>query len=206
MRVLSPQAQAALEAETVAARDFITFYARNRDTNAEIMDTYWSDLGAFTAEIIDPVTGLTVSRSFEGGGQMLQISAVPVVVGLVVQNVTIQMSQVEGRVQDLIRTYDAKQARVELHRGMLNPISGLLVSPAVPRFSGFIDEVTVNTPKEGEEGSVEIVCVSHTQEMTRSNSATRSDADQRLRSSTDGFFRHVATIGEQTIFWGQDSA
>lgn len=203
MRSLTPAAQAALEAETVAPRDFISIFARRRDNGLEVTDYYWSDEGAVTADVINPESGLVESRTFQGGGAMLQISAIPVVVGMIVQNITIEMSQLDERVQELVRTYDPKQARVELHRGMLDPLSGLLVSPAVPRFSGFIDEIEVVTPKQGEDGAVTVTCTSHTQEMTRSNPATRSDADQRLRSASDGFFQHVATIGEQNIYWGQ---
>lgn len=206
MRNLDTQAQLALEAETVAPRDFISIFAKRRDTGAIVVDSYWSDEGTITADVIDPTTGQTVSRTYQGGGAMIQTSAVPLIVGLVVQNVTCQFSQVDDRIQQLLRTYDARQARVELHRGMLNPASGLLVSPAVPRFSGFVDELEVPTPKEGEEAAITATLNSHTQETTRSNPATRSDADQRLRSANDGFFRHVATIGEQNIFWGQESA
>ena len=204
MRTLDPAAQAALEAETVAPRDFLSVFAKRRDNGLTVEDCYWSDEGSVVAQIIDPQTGLVTPRTFKGGGGLLQISAVPVVVGIIVQNVTIELSQIDDRVQQLFRGYDPKQARVELHRGMINPATGRLVSPAVPRFSGFINEVDITTPKEGDDGGISVVCTSHTQEMTRSNPATRSDADQRLRSATDGFFRHVATIGEQNIYWGQE--
>lgn len=206
MRNISTAAQAALDAETIAPRDFISIFAKRRDNGAIVEDCYWSDEGTVNAEIIDPLTGLTITRTFKGGGGLLQISAVPIVVGIIVQNVTIQMSQVDDRIQQLFRGYDPRQARVELHRGMIDPATARLVAPAVPRFSGFVNEVDITTPKEGEDGSVSVICTSHTQEMTRSNPATRSDADQRLRSSSDGFFRHVTTIGEQNIFWGSESA
>lgn len=206
MRPLTTQAQLALDAETVAPRDFISIFAKRRDNGQIVVDSYWSDEGTISAEVIDPLTGSVVTRTYQGGGAMIQTSAVPLVVGLVVQNVTAQFSQVDDRIQQLLRTYDARQARVELHRGMLDPRSGLLVSPATPRFSGFVDELEVPTAKQGEDADITATFNSHTQETTRSNPATRSDADQRLRSATDGFFQHVATIGEQNIFWGQESA
>lgn len=206
MRELTTAAQEALEAETVAPRDFISIYAKTRDTGAIVPDLYWSDEGTVTADVIDPATGLVVSRTFKGGGGMLSISAVPIVVGLVVQQVEIELSQVNDHVQQLMRGYEPKQARIELHRGLINPATGLLVSPAVPRFSGFIDEVEIVTPEAGGEGAVSVTCTSHTQETTRSNPATRSDPDQRLRNANDGFFRHVALIGEQNIYWGQTEA
>lgn len=206
MRILDTATQTALEAETVAPRDFLSIFAKRRDSGEIIEDCYWSDEGTISADIIDPITGLVTSRTFQGGGAMIQASAVPLVVGLTVQNVTVQFSQVDDRVQQLLRTYDIRQARVELHRGMVDPQSGSLVSPATPRFSGFVDQLEVPTAKQGDEAGITATLTSHTQEVTRSNPATRSDADQRLRSATDGFFRHVATIAEQNIFWGQKGA
>lgn len=206
MRLLDTATQTALEAETVAPRDFLSIFAKRRDNGEIVEDCYWSDEGTISADIIDPITGLVTSRTFQGGGAMIQTSAVPLVVGLIVQNVTAQFSQVDDRVQQLLRTYDARQARVELHRGMVDPQSGLLVAPATPRFSGFVDQLEVPTAKQGDEAGITATLTSHTQETTRSNPATRSDADQRLRSATDGFFRHVTTIGEQNIYWGQEGA
>ena len=206
MRILDTATQTALEAETVAPRDFLSIFAKRRDSGEIIEDCYWSDEGTISADIIDPMTGLVTSRTFQGGGAMIQASAVPLVVGLTVQNVTVQFSQVDDRVQQLLRTYDIRQARVELHRGMVNPQSGLLVSPATPRFSGFVDQLEVPTAKQGDEAGITATLTSHTQEVTRSNPATRSDADQRRRSAMDGFFRHVAMIGEQNIYWGQEGA
>ncbi len=73
-----------------------------------------------------------------------------------------------------------------------------------PRFIGFVDGVDIVTPAEGEEGSITLSCVSHTQEMTRSNPDTRSDASQRLRSATDDFFADTTVAGEWEIFWGME--
>lgn len=40
-------------------------------------------------------------------------------------------------------------------------------------------------------------------EIFRSNSRTRSDADQRRRNADDGFFKHVAAAGSTEIYWGR---
>jgi hypothetical protein len=204
-RPISPEVQARLEAGALVPRDFLWITPRRRDTGAAVTWGAWSDLGTITADVIDPVSGVTVQRTYEGAGSLVQVSEVPLVVGLTVQSVEIQLSQIATGAEALIRTYDARRAPVELHRGFLDPATMRLAAPAVPRFLGFVDEAPVETPAEGGEGGVRLTCVSHAQELVRASSAKRSDADQRRRNANDGFFRHAATVGTWKIFWGQKS-
>lgn len=205
MRTVSSEISAALAAGRLVARDFLWIVARNRDTGAPVPDGMWSDVRSITCQVINPNTGAPATRSFVGAGALVEISAVPLVSNLTVQTVTVRMSQVSDRVNTLVRTYDCKQARVEVFRGLFNPDTRELVAPAEPRFVGFVDRIEIKTPAENEEGAVVLTCVSHTQEMTRSNPDTRSDASQRIRSATDNFFQDTTVVGEFELFWGKAS-
>jgi hypothetical protein len=202
-RSLSAENLAALQARSLVARDFVWFVVRDRGTGADVTDGYWSDVGTFTADIIDPDTGSTVTRTWAGADGLISISDIPLVSTLTVQHVTITLSQISDRINNLVRTYDCKQGRVEIYRGLFDPVSRAMVGPAFPRFIGFIDEAPINTPKEGDQGDVTLTCTSHTQEMTRANSDTRSDVSQRLRSATDDFFADAAVVGTWQQFWGR---
>jgi hypothetical protein len=204
-RTVSSEVAAALAAGRLVARDFLWFVVRDRDTGDPVTDGMWSDVGSITCQVISPDTGSPVARTFNGAGMLVSISDIPLVSNLQVQAVTITLSQVVDHVNDLVRGYDCKQGRVEIFRGLFDPDTRSLVAPAEPRFVGFIDEAPITTPKEGEEGSVSLRCKSHTQEMTRSNPDTRSDASQRRRSATDNFYQDVAVVGEWELFWGKSS-
>lgn len=201
-RNISAENLAALEARQLVARDFLTIVARDRDTGAPIEDNMWSDVGNVTASVVDPNTGLEDVRDFYGSGTLIATSDIPLVANLSVQTVTIQMSQLHDRVEQLVRDYDCQQARVEIFRGLFDPATRLMVAPAECRFVGFIDKIEIRTPAENEEGSVTLTCASHTQEMTRSNPDTRSHESQKLRSATDTFYKDSSTAGEWEIFWG----
>lgn len=205
MRQLPEEILAALEARRLVARDFIWIVARNRDTGVPVSDGYWSDVGAITCEVINPNTGSAVERTFYGAGGLISVSDIPLVSNLTVQSVTVRLSQVADRVNDLLRTYDVKQAPIQIFRGLYDPETRVMVAPAEPRFVGFIDTAPITTPSENEEGGVTLNCVSHTQEMTRSNPDTRSDASQRLRSETDNFFQDAGVVGDWELFWGRAS-
>lgn len=202
MRSLSPAILAALEARQLVARDFLWIVARDRETGAPVTDGLWSDVGNVSAAVIHPDTGQEVTRNWFGSGTLVQISDITLVSNLTVQSVEITLSQILDRINDLIRAYEIKQGRVEIYRGLFNPQTRQMVAPAECRFVGFVDEITIATPDENGEGGVSLRCVSHTQEMTRANTDTRSAATQVHRLEGDTFFDDAATVSEWEVFWG----
>ncbi len=202
-RALDSGSYTALQQRRLVARDFIWFVVHNRTTGAAVVDGYWSGTGSMTADIIDPDTGNTLTRTWAGAYALIQISDIALVSSLTVQTISVVLSQVSDRVNNLVRTYECKQGRVEIYRGLFDPETRLLVAPATPRFVGTIDEAPVTTPAEGGEGNVTLTCTSNTQELTRSNPDTRSDASQRLRSGTDDFLADVVVVGGWQHFWGR---
>lgn len=203
-REVSAENEAALGDHSLRARDFVWFVVKNRETGEDVSDGYWSDVGEITASVIDPETGGTQSRDWNGAQGLIRISDIALISTLSVETVTITLSQVSGRVNDLVRTYNCKQGRVQIFRGLFDPLTRQMVAPAFPRFVGFIDEAPIRTPAEGDEGDVTLTCTSHTQELTRTNADTRSDVSQRLRSSTDNFYQDTAVVGNWVHFWGRE--
>lgn len=195
----------ALQANKLVARDFLRIIARDRDTGAPIAVNFWSDVGNVSAQVISPNTGLATSYDFYGSGTLIHIDDIALVSNLSVQRLNIRLSQLNDQVNQAVREYDCKQAVVEVYRGLFNTTTRAMVAPAYNIFVGFVDVIEITTPSENSEGSVILTCVSHTQEMTRSNPDTRSHESQILRSPTDNFFADVSTIGERELFWGKTS-
>lgn len=193
---------AALAARRLLPRDFLTITARTRDTGAPVSVGFWSDLANVSALVTDPEMGMPVLRDFYGSGSLIQISDIPAIVGVSVETVTVTMSQLHDQVEEALRLYDVKQARVEIHTGLLDPDSRKLVDPAEPIFVGFIDKVEIRTPAEGGEGAAVLTCASGTQELLRSNPSTRSHADQQVRAPGDAFFLDAAVCDDWDHYWG----
>lgn len=205
MRSISTENQAALAARALVARDFLWIVARNRTTGQQASVGFWSDVENVTnVPVIDPDTLGSVARNYYGAGGLISIDDIPAVSSIQVQDVHIRMSQLDEMVELAVRGYDTKQARVEVHRGLFDPVSRQLVAPAFVRFVGFINLIEIKTPEEGGDGYVDITCVSHTQELTRSNPSTRSHADQQTRSDGDDFFIDAAVVGDWQFQWGED--
>lgn len=203
MRNLSAANYAALQARELVARDFLWIVARERATRAPFPYGFWSDVGDVSAPVLNPNTGLAETRNFEGSGTLIQISDIPLVANLTVQTITVTMNQIDDAVQNIVRGYDLKQAPVEVYRGLFSPASRQIVAPAVNRFIGYVDQVEISTPKEGDEGAITLTCASHSHEFTRYNPATRSHEDQKLRDPNDDFFIDASTVGDWEHFWGR---
>lgn len=192
----------ALQQGLLVFRDFVSITARVMGSSETVRDDMWSDYGNVSAQIINPNTGATESRDFYGSGTIISIDDIPMTSNLQAQNVNINMGQINAHVENLLRGYDLRQAPIEIYRGFFDPSSRLMVAPAEARFVGFIDSVEIDTPAENEFGNAIATCVSNTQEITRANSETRSQASQAVRVSNDGFFNDSATTGSWKVWWG----
>ncbi|MDX3929258.1 MAG: hypothetical protein QHC90_26085 [Shinella sp.] len=202
MRQLSPANQAALADRRLVPGDFLWITARTYDTGTPFAYGFWSGVGNITVPVLDPDSGSAVNRNFEGSGSLIQVGDIPLVSNISVRNATITLSQIDEGVASVVRGYDLKQARVEIYRGLFSPETRRPVDTAFCRFVGFVDDVEITTPSEGEAGSIVLTCASHTQEMTRSNPDTRSDESQKRRAAGDNFYQDTTTVGEWEFFWG----
>lgn len=203
MRIIPVNTQALLEADALVSRDFMRLTGRVRATSAPISEGFWSGLGEITAQVMDAETGLATEYAFTGVGSLIAIDPIRQVSNLTVQTINVSFSQLDDRINELIRLYDLRQARVEIYRAEFDPERMVMVEPAAPRFVGYVDGAPIETPSEGGEGSVTLNCVSSAQELTRSNPETRSDESQQVRAPGDRFFADVTSVADLVIFWGR---
>lgn len=203
MRSFSSTLQNALLNRTIVFRDFLWLIPRDMSTGNPAPYGFWSGAGNVSAQVVNPLSGSAVSRNFEGAGALISISDIPAVSNITVQTVSIRISQLNDDAQAVVRGYDLKQGRVEVYSGYFDPVSRALLEPAFCRFQGFVDFVGVHTPKEGDDGYMELTCTSHTAELTRTNPDTRAHDSQQVRLSGDAFFKDVVAVSDWNIFWGQ---
>lgn len=200
MRALPAEAVTALNQRAFTLRDLVWIVAREFSDGSDVPYGMWSDVETRPLAVKNPLTGTTANRSFEGAGGLVSISPIRMTSDMTVQAVTVDLSPLTDANQ-IVRGYDMRQARIEIFRGHFSPSLRQLF-PAECVFLGFVDEVEILTPREGEQASITLTCVSHSQEMSRINPATRSDADTRQRSATDSFRKHAATVGTWESYWG----
>lgn len=194
----------ALQQPVIDSRNFVWITGKERESPfASYNFGFWSDGGSFTGNVVDGLTGSTVSRSFAGGG-LVSVGSIPRTSDLAVRRVEVVLSAIDADAENAFRTYNIRQAPIQIYRGIFTPGTFTLVAAAKPVFVGFVDEAPVITPAEGGAAKVTLRCVSHTVELTRKNPAVRSHESQILRSATDNFYQDTATAGDREVPWGAE--
>lgn len=194
---------AALANPNTSRRELIWITAKEFESGDEVSGGFWNDLITKDIDVLDGETLETVTRSYTGAGSLIQIDEIPLLATIEVRRIKVTLSQIDQDVIDMVRGYNLKNAKVEIHRGLYNPATRALVAPAFPRFLGFVDKAPIKTPKRGERGGVTLECVSHTYELTRASADKASHASQLRREAGDKFFQYADTMGETNLFWGE---
>jgi len=187
--------------DAILPRNLIVATAKNRSTGAPSVRCFWDDAETVAVNVLDE-DGDVINHTFVGDGAVLGMDAIPMRIGLEVRTIEITMSALHPEVQALVRGDDARGAKVEIYRGLLDTSSHLLVANPRIRFLGRINETPISTAAAGGESTVTLRVVSHTRELTRTNPARKSDEQQKLRSG-DRFRRYTGVAGDWPIFWGE---
>jgi hypothetical protein len=198
MRSVDSAIVTALGARQLKARNFVWV----ADLTGAHTLGIWDDVGTVTASYIDITTGNTLSRSYTGAGGLLSVDSIVLMNDITIRNINIELSNLDSNVINLVRTYNMRGATIEIHRGLFTIGTEILVAPLTPRFAGFMDSLEIIDPSEGQNGSVKVTAVSHTRALTRTNTDTSSNESQKLRLSTDTFFKDVGVVSSWQVFWG----
>lgn len=183
-------------------RDFLWLTGRNRESGLPESVGFWNDLDTVAVTVISGETGLPVARSYTGSGSLISSDPIPLTSDLTIRTIRIRLSQVNEAVIAAIRGYDPRLARVEFHRGLLDPETRNLVAAPLPHFVGFVNAAPIKTPPPGQVGDITISVVSHARELTRTNAAKKSDETQKRRSGCR-FRRYSTVAGNWEFWWGE---
>jgi hypothetical protein len=194
----------ALGKRALVRRNFFSITAIKISTGLPETANFWNDVGDTTIDVIDGETLSPVSRTYTGSATLIQVDSLPLISDLSVRTVKVQLYPVHPDVDALIRLYRLKAARIEIHRGLYQVNARTVVAEPLPRFIGKVDRSEIITGAQGEESAHELSCVSHTVELTRTSTEKRSNECQKLRLSTDTFFKYAGIVPEFQLFWGAD--
>lgn len=183
---------------------FVWFLGKVRATGAPVELGLWTWDEDIEVTVLSGVSGLPVARTYYGAVN-LSVGDIPYVSDLTVQSVTIGMSQIAPAAQKLVREYDIRLAKCEIHEMTYDKTTGSLSSAPEIAFIGRVDGAPLNTPAVGQAGSIEISISSDAISMlTRTNPAKSSYEGQRRRGG-DAWGRYSSTIKTWDIPWGKNA-
>ncbi len=151
--------------------------------------------------VVDGETGAPVTRTYYGAVNMV-IDNIPRVSDMSIQTIEIQVSQIATATELLVRGYDVRLAKVEIHEMAMSNSSRLPVSEPEVVFLGQIDGAPIETPGIGEDGAITFAINSDAMSMlARVNPRKSSDQSQRRRSD-DRFGQYSGSVRSWKIKWG----
>lgn len=188
----------------IVPRDFVLFTL----TSGETITTYgFTNVGEdVAANVVIDASGTVENHTFYGDSAPIQaMDAIPLKIGLEVDTVQVRLNPIHPIVQLLARDDEAalRVARVQIFRGYLDPDSMLLVANPRSRFLGQVNTAPERVAAVGGQSVRTINVRSHTQEMTRTSPAKKSDETYKLRSG-DRFGQYAGTAGNWELWWGEN--
>lgn len=180
----------------LVARILIWAVARNRSTGLD------ESLGLWTGAQDASFTIGGTPRTYAGAGSIMEIAPIVAQAGIAVRMQRFSLSPLSPAVAALIRTYDARFAKIEIHRALFDPVTNQLVSEPHRLFKGIIDEVALPIDPKSGEVRCDVTVASSARYLTRTLPLKRSDATQQRRSG-DRFLRYVDVSGEVDVYWGE---
>lgn len=202
VRALDVATQTAIrDRRVLIPRNFVLVTAKDFDDDSDVLWGF-TDYGEdVVLNIVDGETLATVSRTFLGDARpILKMDPIPLKIGLEVDTTQVVLSQIHAGVQEMARGHNCRNVKVQIHRGYLDPASMLLVAAPRCRRLGQINGMPIETPAIGGVGGITLKVVSHTRELTKTNTAKRSDETQRLRDG-DRFRRYTGKKFD--VWWGE---
>jgi hypothetical protein len=176
----------------------VWFEAKDRDNPAVL-----HPLGLWSGDDHQEISVGGVTRLYYGAqGNLALPNGITYRAGLEVQMLDVLIGPLAPEVEQLLRGYEPKQARAEVHV-KLDDVDGVQVGPVWRAWHGRVDTVSLST--EGGWGDVEtgarVTMVPSSRDGTNAIPDTKSDATYK-RNAADGIGRYMAVGGTVRTPWG----
>lgn len=155
---------------------------------------------------MDGQTGALVNRTYYGMGKKLNIPSIPRVSDMTIQTISCRLSQLSVVTQTLVRENNVRFAKVDIHEGLLNTRTKLLLSNPEIVFLGEVDGDPIETPRAGGVGSISLSVVSDAiRALTLTNPQMRSFEAQKQRGN-DLFGTYSGSVKNFEFDWGENNS
>lgn len=193
MLALTTEQQAALAARHVMRRLFIYCDALALDGVTPAPVGFWDDVGTVTVE----------GRTYVGSGTVISVGSLSFVGDMSIPGLSVTISGIDPTAALLVRGETVGQRAIELKVGIFDVDTRDIIGDLVPRFIGKVDDIEIQTPQAGGNSTIVLTCESTSRALTISRYDTRSDACQRLRDPSDGFYSYASLQRDKPVYFGR---
>lgn len=141
------------------------------------------------------------TRSYYGAGTIPGLDAITKTTALKIQMHRVKLSVGAPEVLNAIRSYDLRQAPVELHRALYDADRNLVDEPHEV-LTGWINAAPETRAQEGGTWLVSLTIASASRALTKTLPTMRSDQSLRLRNASDAGRQYASIAKPITAYWG----
>ncbi|WIY25068.1 hypothetical protein [Parasedimentitalea psychrophila] len=170
--------------------------AKNRDTGAPETIGFWT--GDDHQEFL---IGGEI-RSYFGAGDVIDAPPIIASKGFQVRNYRISLPPLVNEVKTLIRQFEPRLAKVEIHSCPLDIDSGNALAEPLRMFKGLLNEAPEELGRKGGQSRTELVLVTSARSLTLALPLKRSNAELQRRSPSDLGREYSDIVGEWVVPWG----
>ena len=122
--------------------------------------------------------------------------------GIKVRTQRITFSQISAEVLQMVRGYDVRHAKVEVHRALYDPDSDILIDTPHLILRGYVDKLKLPTPAKGQRADLPIEIATAARALTKPLSRYRSNAGMLVRAPVDPFRKYASVADVGDVKWG----
>lgn len=182
----------------IVPRYFVWIKARNTDTDDIEEIGVWNGNVPVSVSVVDPSTGDSVTREYQGIANLMQVPSIPMTMKLEVRSIKLSFTNLSPEILNAVAIYNPKNRACQIHRGLLDPATMNLVDPALCIFDGIVNKAPMKRAKAGEDGKIIIECQSHASKLARGKADKFSDEFFKRRGARQKYLDAVPRI-----VWGQ---
>lgn len=189
---------------------FISFRVKDRDNPlAFTWANFCTSDDSMTVTVTDPDTGMPVTRTFGGGGHIVQMGDLVRSEGAIIRTHSFTMSGASSLVQDMVYGYNCREALFQWFIGELDVDTGLLIDEPPCEFVGYVNSIDMKEGAQSVDGgeasdsSFQVSVDSLAAALTDRNYDMRDDEVGKTRGG-DRFFEYADSTHHWNIRWGKE--
>lgn len=194
---LSPIQSAQLsERRGTIAHVLLWIVARNRSTGQP------EALGLWTGDDHQEFVIGGETRLYYGAGEVIEVPAIKAGIGLAVRQHRLTLAAMTEVGEQLLRGWDPRQAKAELHVATMDIDSGLQLGPPVRMIKGTLNKAPETIGPKGGHSQRELTIVTTARRLTFGVPLLRSDKELRRRNPNDRGREYADVAGDWVVPWG----
>lgn len=170
--------------------------AKNRDTGAP------ESLGFWTGDDHQIFLVAGEVRRYYGAGNVIDVPPITASLGFQVRQTRIKLPPLTDEVQALVRQYDPRLAKVEIHSCPMDIDTGNQLGDPIRMFKGFLNEAPEEISRKGGASFLQLILVSSARNLTLGLPLKRSSSELQRRNAKDLGREYSTTAGEWPVRWG----